>query len=86
MERVARLSSEKPVLIFAASNDCPLGQMVTALFTDIGACAAVHALDKDPCGRDLERELARGAATIPAVFIGGKLVGSTNEIYLSTIY
>jgi glutaredoxin 3 len=28
----------------------------------------------------LERELARGAATIPAVFIGGKLVGSTNEI------
>jgi glutaredoxin 3 len=58
---------------------------VTALFTDIGACAAVHALDKDPCGRDLERELARGAATIPAVFISGKLVGSTNEIVIKAI-
>ena len=44
---------------------------------------AVHKLDKDLRGHEMERELARRlgrAPPVPAVFIGGKLVGSTDKI------
>ncbi|XP_047050838.1 glutaredoxin-C15-like [Lolium rigidum] len=83
MERVTRLTAEEAVVIFAASNGCPTNQAVTTLFSSLGVCAAVHELDKDPCGRELEHELAcasRHWEPSPVVFIGGKLVGSTNTI------
>ncbi|KAM0893997.1 hypothetical protein ACQ4PT_024738 [Festuca glaucescens] len=81
MERVTRLSAKEAVVIFAASNGCPMSQAATALFSDLGVCPAVHKLDKDPCGREVERELACASREpIPAIFIGGKLVGSTNTI------
>jgi glutaredoxin 3 len=81
MERVTRLSAEEAVVIFAASNGCPTNQAVTTLFSSLGVCAAVHELDKDPCGRELEHELACASREpTPVVFIGGKLVGSTNTI------
>lgn len=44
----------------------------------------VHELDQDPEGRDMEKALVRlqGCNTppVPAVFIAGELVGSTNEV------
>ena len=83
MERVTRLSAEKAVVIFTASKDCPMSHTVTTLFSSLGVGAAVHELDKDPRGRDMERDLARRlgrSSPIPAVFIGGKLVGSTDRI------
>jgi glutaredoxin 3 len=43
----------------------------------------VHELNKDPRGRDMERDLARRFGRnppVPAVFIGGKLVGSTDRV------
>ncbi|KAM0894007.1 hypothetical protein ACQ4PT_024746 [Festuca glaucescens] len=83
MERVTRLSSEKAVVIFTPSNDCPMSHTVTTLFSGLGLGAAVHELNKDPRGRDMERDLARRLSRnppVPAVFIGGKLVGSIDRV------
>ncbi|CAN6347929.1 unnamed protein product [Urochloa humidicola] len=81
-EMVSRLSTEKVVVIFTRSQ-CPTCHAVSNLFSELGVCAAVHELDKDPCGREMERELARRlgrAPPVPAVFIGGELVGSTDRV------
>lgn len=61
---------------------CPV---VTSLLRELGVNAAVHELDKDPQGREMERELARrlgrgSTSVVPAVFIGGNLVGGTNRV------
>jgi glutaredoxin 3 len=84
---VARLVSERAVVVFTASN-CSMGDVVTSLLGSLGVNAAVHELDKDPRGREMERELARrlgggggaGTPTVPAVFVGGDLVGGTNRV------
>jgi glutaredoxin 3 len=54
---------------------------------DLSVNALVHELDSDPRGKEMERALlkmlgGRGPAVpaVPAVFIGGKLVGGTNRI------
>ncbi|TVU49955.1 hypothetical protein EJB05_01302, partial [Eragrostis curvula] len=81
-DRLAKLSTEKAVVIFTTSQ-CPMCYTVSSLFSELGVCAAVHELDKDPRGRDMERELARRlgrSPPVPAVFIGGKLVGSTDRV------
>ncbi|TVU23788.1 hypothetical protein EJB05_26170, partial [Eragrostis curvula] len=57
---------------------------VTSLLSDMSVNAAVHELDRDPRGREMERELARmlgcRVPAVPAVFIGGDLVGGTNRV------
>jgi glutaredoxin 3 len=76
------LSTEKAVVIFTRSK-CPMCHTVTSLFSELGVCAAVHELDKDPRGREMERELARRlgrSPPVPTVFVGGRLVGSTDTI------
>ncbi|KAL6654580.1 hypothetical protein ACP70R_008045 [Stipagrostis hirtigluma subsp. patula] len=79
MERVAKLASERAVVVFTASGCC-MCHAVTALLGDLGVSAAVHEVDGD-----MERELAgrliggRGPA-VPAVFVGGELVGGTNRV------
>ena len=81
-ERVSRLSTEKAVVIFTRSQ-CPMCHAMLSLFSELDVCAAVHELDKDPRGRDMERELARRlgrSPPVPAVFIGGNLVGSTDKV------
>lgn len=89
MERVAKLVSERAVVVFTASN-CGMCHAVTSLLVgELGVNAAVHELDKDPRGRDMERELARrlnggagggGGRAVPAVFVGGNLVGGANRV------
>ncbi|KAJ1265599.1 hypothetical protein BS78_08G088500 [Paspalum vaginatum] len=81
-ERVSRLSTEKAVVIFTTSQS-PMCHTVSSLFSELGVSAAVHEVDKDPRGREMERELARHlgrAPPVPAVFIGGTLVGSTDRV------
>jgi glutaredoxin 3 len=60
-----------------------MSHTVTTLFSSLGVTAAVHELNRDPRGCDMERELARRLGRnppVPAVFIGGKLVGSTDRV------
>jgi len=87
MDHVARLASERTVVVFTASN-CSMGDVVTSLLSSLGVNAAVHDLDRDPRGLEMQRELARrlgadagrGTPTVPAVFVGGDLVGGTNRV------
>ena len=75
-ERLAKLSTEKAVVIFTTSQ-CPMCHSVGSLFFELGACPAVHELDKDPRGREMERELTRRlgrSPPVPAVFVGSKLI------------
>ncbi|KAL1369194.1 hypothetical protein HN51_023313 [Arachis hypogaea] len=81
MEKVTRLASEKGVVIFTKSSCC-LCYAVNILFQELGVNPTIHEIDKDNEGRDMEKALTRLGCTapVPAVFIGGKLVGSTNEV------
>jgi len=83
MNRVMKLASERAVVVFTLSSCC-MCHTVTRLMADLGVNALVHELDSDPRGKDMERALhkmlgGRGSA-VPAVFIGGKLVGGTNRV------
>ncbi|KAE8681613.1 Glutaredoxin-C14 [Hibiscus syriacus] len=81
MDKVRRLVSENGLLIFSKSSCC-LCYALKILFQEIGVTPTVHELDQDPEGREMERAVMRLGcnAPVPAVFIGGKLVGSTNEV------
>ncbi|KAL3582965.1 hypothetical protein D5086_017297 [Populus alba] len=79
MERVTNLASERPVVIFSKSTCC-MCHTIKTLFNEFGVSVAVHELDEMPRGREIEQALSRfGCPTLPAVFIGGELVGGANE-------
>ncbi|KAM0825127.1 hypothetical protein ACQ4PT_069757 [Festuca glaucescens] len=83
MDQVTKLASERAVVVFTSSR-CSMCHSVTSLLTNLGLNAAVYELDKEHRGREMERELARrlgrGPPMVPAVFIGGNLVGGTNRV------
>ncbi|PSS01488.1 Monothiol glutaredoxin-S2 like [Actinidia chinensis var. chinensis] len=81
MERVKRMVSERPVVIFSNSTCC-MCHTIKTLLVDFGAHPAVHELDEIPRGREIEQVLlSRGLSpAVPAVFIGGELVGGANEV------
>jgi glutaredoxin 3 len=75
MERVAKLASERAVVV-STKNNCCMCHTVTSLLSDLGVNAAVHELDREPRGREMEMELARMLSggrvpTVPAVFVAG---------------
>ncbi|KAE8660133.1 Monothiol glutaredoxin-S2 [Hibiscus syriacus] len=81
MERVTKLAAEKPVVIFSKSSCC-MSHTIKTLFYDFGVDPAVHELDEIPRGREIEQALSRLGCnpSVPAVFIGGELVGGANEV------
>ncbi|CAL4956657.1 unnamed protein product [Urochloa decumbens] len=82
MDRVTKLASQRAVVIFSMSSCC-MCHTVTQLFRELGVNATVVELDEDPRGNEMEKALARllGRSTgVPAVFIGGRLVGSTDKV------
>ncbi|KAI9119237.1 hypothetical protein QN277_012615 [Acacia crassicarpa] len=81
MDRVKDLASKKAAVIFTKSS-CYMSHSIKQLFYEQGASPAVHELDKEPCGREMELALrALGCnPAVPAVFIGGKFVGSARDI------
>ncbi|KAJ1687735.1 hypothetical protein LUZ63_019125 [Rhynchospora breviuscula] len=82
MDTVTKLAAQRAVVIFSTSS-CPMSHTVIRLLIDFGVNPMVHELDKDPRGREMERALAKllgHTPVVPAVFIGGKLVGSTENI------
>jgi glutaredoxin 3 len=83
MERVKQLASERAVVVFTLSSSC-MCHTVTQLMADLTVNALVHELDRDPRGKDMERALLKmlggGGPAVPAVFIGGELVGGTDSV------
>ncbi|XP_077239867.1 glutaredoxin-C1-like [Tasmannia lanceolata] len=82
MERVLRLGSQKAAVIFSTSSCC-MCHAIKRLFCELGVNPAIYELDEDSKGREMEKALisllGRGPS-VPAVFIGGKLIGSTDNV------
>ncbi|GMH08366.1 hypothetical protein Nepgr_010206 [Nepenthes gracilis] len=81
MDRITKLTSEKPVIIFSKSSCC-MCHTIKTLFNGFGVNPNVHELDEIPGGREVEQALLRIGCnpSVPAVFIGGELVGGANEV------
>ncbi|KAF3783940.1 Glutaredoxin-C1 [Nymphaea thermarum] len=82
MDRVVKLAKESAVVIFSQSSCC-MCHAIKRFFCDLGVHPVVHELDQDPRGKEMEKALARligRGPAIPAVFIGGKLVGPTDKV------
>ncbi|CAL1390341.1 unnamed protein product [Linum trigynum] len=83
MEKVMGLASENGLVIFSKSSCC-MCYAVNMLFQGIGVKPVMYDIDQDPEGREMEKALMKlggtAAGPVPAVFIGGKFMGSTNEI------
>ncbi|KAK1426711.1 hypothetical protein QVD17_15390 [Tagetes erecta] len=82
MEKIQSLTSENGIVIFTKSTCC-LCYAVTILFQELRVNPVVYEIDQHPEGREMEKALHKHGCkspAVPAVFIGGKLVGSTNEV------
>ncbi|XP_020252318.1 glutaredoxin-C1-like [Asparagus officinalis] len=82
MERVNNLASESAVVIFSKSSCC-MCHTTERLFSELGVKTVVHEIDEIANGKEIEQALSRltGRTTpVPAVFIGGRLIGSTDKI------
>ncbi|KAK8684506.1 hypothetical protein V6N13_040530 [Hibiscus sabdariffa] len=81
MDRIAKLASQKAVVIFSKSSCC-MCHAIKRLFYEQGVSPAIYELDEDVRGKEMERALMRLGCnpTVPAVFIGGRFVGSANSI------
>ncbi|KAK4763800.1 hypothetical protein SAY87_013238 [Trapa incisa] len=79
MDKVMRFSSNKEVGVFSESSCC-LSYTVSVLLQEFGINPPVYEIDQDPDCREIERGLVKLGCTapVPIVFIGGKLMGSTN--------
>lgn len=87
IERVSRLAAESAVVIFSRS-ECCMCHAVKTLFGGMGVSPAVHDLDRDPRGKEMERALLSllgSSGSVPVVFIGGRLVGSMDRVMASHI-
>ncbi|KAG6529239.1 hypothetical protein ZIOFF_011435 [Zingiber officinale] len=77
-----KLASQRAVVIFSLSS-CYMTYSVKSLFTDLGVNAIVHELDQDPRGAEMEKALVKllgRRPAVPAVFIGGRFIGSTDRV------
>lgn len=55
---------------------------IKRLFYEQGVSPLVYELDEDPKGKEMEWALVRlgCSPSVPAVFVGGKLIGSANTV------
>ncbi|XP_026383117.1 monothiol glutaredoxin-S3-like [Papaver somniferum] len=82
MERVTRLASQRAIVIFSKSTCC-MSHTIKTLFYDLGVNPTVHELDEEPgAGKEIEKALISLGCnpSVPAIFIGGKLVGGVSEV------
>ncbi|KAF5202922.1 Monothiol glutaredoxin-s3 [Thalictrum thalictroides] len=78
---VARLATQSSVVIFSKTTCC-MSYSIKTLFNELRVNPVVHELDQDPKGKEMERVLLRHGCkpSVPAVFIGGALIGGANEV------
>ncbi|KAL4296047.1 hypothetical protein GQ457_12G005420 [Hibiscus cannabinus] len=69
MDRIAKLASQKAVVIFSKSSCC-MCHAIKRLFYEQGVSPAIYELDEDVRGKEMERALMRLGCnpTVPAVF------------------
>ncbi|KAJ8749660.1 hypothetical protein K2173_026309 [Erythroxylum novogranatense] len=81
MDRVRDLASKNAAVIFTKSSCC-MCHSIKRLFYDLGASPAIHEVDRDANGREMESALRSLGynPTVPAVFIGGRYVGSAKDV------
>ncbi|ONK61539.1 uncharacterized protein A4U43_C08F31010 [Asparagus officinalis] len=82
MDRVMKLASQRAVVIFSMSSCC-MSHTIKTLFFELGVNPAVYELDEEPMGREMEKALVKllgRKPPVPAVFIGGKLIGWTDKV------
>ncbi|KAL2506695.1 Monothiol glutaredoxin-S10 [Abeliophyllum distichum] len=81
MDRVAKLALEKAVVIFSKSTCC-MCHAIKRLFYEQGVSPMIHELDEDTRGKEMELALMRlgSSRAVPAVFIGGKFVGTADTV------
>ncbi|KAI3469425.1 hypothetical protein Pfo_026088 [Paulownia fortunei] len=81
MDRIAKLSSQKAVVIFSKSSCC-MCHAIKRLFYEQGVSPMIHELDEDSRGKEMEWALMKLGCSpaVPSVFIGGKFVGSANTV------
>ncbi|KAK4405600.1 Monothiol glutaredoxin-S4 [Sesamum angolense] len=81
MERVNKMVSEKPLVIFSKTQCC-MSHTIKSLFYDFGVNPTIYELDEIPRGREIEQAISRQGCNppAPAVFIGGEFVGGADEI------
>ncbi|CAA7037173.1 unnamed protein product [Microthlaspi erraticum] len=81
MDVVARLASQRAVVIFSKSTCC-MSHAIKRLFYEQGVSPAIVEIDQDMYGKEIEWALARlgCSPTVPAVFVGGKFVGTANTV------
>ncbi|WOL18568.1 hypothetical protein Cni_G27365 [Canna indica] len=82
MDKVMKLASQRAVVIFSFSSCC-MCYSVKRLFHELGVNASVYELDEEPRGAEMEKALVKlmgRKPPVPAIFIGGRLIGSTDRI------
>ncbi|ESQ47720.1 hypothetical protein EUTSA_v10021819mg [Eutrema salsugineum] len=81
MDVVATLASQRAVVIFSKSTCC-MSHAIKRLFYEQGVSPAIVEIDQDMYGKDIEWALARLGCSppVPAVFVGGKFVGTANTV------
>ncbi|KAL3812844.1 hypothetical protein ACJIZ3_014112 [Penstemon smallii] len=81
MDRIAKLASQRAVVIFSKSTCC-MCHAIKRLFYEQGVSPMIHELDEDSRGNEMEYALIKlgCSPTVPAVFIGGKFVGSADVV------
>ncbi|KAK4477882.1 hypothetical protein RD792_017147 [Penstemon davidsonii] len=81
MDRITKLASQRAVVIFSKSTCC-MCHAIKRLFYEQGVSPMIHELDEDSRGKEMEYALIKlgCSPTVPAVFIGGKFVGSADVV------
>ncbi|GJS21368.1 monothiol glutaredoxin-S2-like protein [Tanacetum coccineum] len=81
MAMITALVNERFMVIFSKSS-CYMSHTIKTLISSFGANPVVYELDEHPKGQQLDKELKGLGFTpsVPAVFIGQKLIGGANEI------
>ncbi|KAJ0979743.1 hypothetical protein J5N97_015217 [Dioscorea zingiberensis] len=82
MDKVMRLAAQRSVVVFSVSTCC-MCHTIKRFFSDLGVNPAIHELDEDPKGAEMEKALVKllgCSPAVPVVFIGGKLIGPTDKV------
>ncbi|XP_021763017.1 monothiol glutaredoxin-S6-like [Chenopodium quinoa] len=81
MDSVNKLVEQKPLVIFTKSSCC-ISHSVMQLISGYGANATIYEIDNMSNGQEVDKALQRLGLrpSVPAIFIGQKLVGGANEI------